>query len=86
MEAVSAFDGGVVEADNLRGLRNTRGNNARGAISPPTREVGDEAHAPAGGLIWSRSPKADHNERGGVRLRCVRGSGGVVSTQMSELP
>lgn len=36
VEAASAFDGGVVEADNLLGLQNTCGNNASscGTIDP----------------------------------------------------
>lgn len=43
--------------------------------------------------IWPRRPKAAHNATGGVRLKCVRGEEGVISThcltgstQMSELP
>lgn len=100
MEAVSAFDGGLVEADNLCGLQNTCGNDARSCTTinpqhkrwerrrsrmPPLMDSSAE--------IWPRRPKAAHNETGGVRLKCVRGEEGVISThcltgstQMSELP
>lgn len=51
MEAVPTFDGGVVEADNLRGLRNTCTSH-----KPPPMDSSAE--------IWTRRPKADPNETG----------------------
>lgn len=96
VEAVSAFDGGVVEADNLRGLQNTCGNNVRscGTINPQhkrweMRRSRTPLLMDSSVEIWPRRPKA-HNGRGGVRLTCVRGAGEerreTGSTRMSEPP
>lgn len=87
MEAVSAFDGGVVEAGNLRGLRSTRGNSAqstrRSRIAVHRKKILDPASEGGSRRTWWWEG-----------LKCVRGAEeeGVGSTdclasgtQMSEL-
>lgn len=74
VEAVSAFHSGVVEADNLRGLQNTCGNNAHlcSTINPQHKRW--EMRHPCMAENWPQRPKAAHNETEGVRLKCVRGA------------
>lgn len=72
VEAVSAFDGGVVEADNLHGLQNTCGNKASSCSTINPQHKRWEMRRSCMPEIWPRRPKAAHNETGGVGLKCVR--------------